>query len=111
MRNVILALFMALFAMGCATANLSDGGRRVRFVSVTPHNCQYVSEVSGSYHGDSVSSGIVINTSEMAHIDMKNQAAKLGADTVELSSDDSGYLSGEAYKCGDLSLQRKLSAQ
>lgn len=97
MRRIIYILFVFLFA-GCATAELTDGGRKVRFVTTTPHNCEYLGEVSGDFR-DSKSGGMVRDVEGFAEVDLKNRAAEVGADTVEIMS-RGRQATGEAYRCG-----------
>lgn len=99
MRSELLMTFFMLTLSACATAELTDGGKRVRIVTVSPQSCHYLGEVSGSYRGDSVSGGVVTNVRDFSEVDLKNQAAKMGADTIEVLHGGSGGLSGEAYRC------------
>lgn len=96
--------FALLIGFGCASAHLTDGAQRVRIVKNTPQNCKYITEVKGADNGDSVSAGIYWahgdgRSTDNARVDLKNEAAKVGADTVEVTLSGEGWYSGEAYNC------------
>lgn len=96
-------LMLILVATGCASAQLTSEGSRVRIVNNSPHSgeCKYLGSAQGSYSGDSVSGGIVAPSDSYAFaiIDLKNNAADMGANTVDLMGFDGKYASGEAYRC------------
>lgn len=104
--KTILALAFSALLVGCATAHLSDRARLVRLQQVRPGpECKYLGEVTGSDRGRSVS-GIVWERGDSgsmaaARIDLKNEAAEIGANTVEMTLIGSGYITGEGYRCAE----------
>jgi hypothetical protein len=95
-----------LAASSCASVKVSEGSRKVRLVKTTPHNCKYVGEINADW-SNAKEGGYFVATEgskyEYTYADVKNQAAELGADTVELTSEVTTTARGEAYLCGDLS--------
>ena len=98
MRPLVAVLVLVL--TGCASAQLSDGAKRVRLQSVTPTpGCKYLGEVTGSDTGPSVSGMLWTHSEDLARIDLKNAAAAMGADTVEIITESYKSFTGEAYRC------------
>lgn len=98
MRRITILLSIFLFA-GCASIEMTEASKRVRFVTTTPHSCEYLGEVTGDFK-EAKSAGIVSNPDIFAEAALKNNAAEMGADTVEIIS--RGRLAvGEAYRCGN----------
>ena len=102
---------------GCAAAPLDSGAQQVRIVTTEPQGCDYLGEVTGN-QGDFFTGSFTSNANleTGARNDMKNQASKLGANTVHLLTnragqtgtmgDGSGSMeqtnvtyTGVAYKC------------
>lgn len=81
---------LALLA-GCAPVPLSPEARQVRIVTSDPGGCQYLGEVTGN-QGNSFTGGFTSNADleTGARNDMKNQAVRLGANTVQLLSTRAG---------------------
>ncbi len=91
---------IVLFIVGCASAQLTEGGRGVRFVTSsmpTPSGCKYLGEVEGSFRDEPGN----VSPSSGGRVNLKNKAAALGADTVQIISESSGdgWAKGEAYRC------------
>lgn len=97
--NKTLLILVTIYLSGCASAVISDQGNKVRLVTTSPAGCEYLGEVSGDFRG-SKTGGFVLDTSEFAHVDLKNRAADMGADTVEVLRNGDRQKSGEAYRCG-----------
>ena len=102
---------------GCSAVNLESGAQQVRVVTNEPQGCEYLGEVTGS-QGDFFTGAFTSNANleTGARNDMKNQAAKLGANTVQLLTNRAGQTgsmgqgsgsmeqtnvtyTGAAYKC------------
>ena len=96
MNKHILLIFLILL-VGCTTVRLSPEGSRVRLVTSTPHNCAYVGNITSHI------SGVTWNgTTKNEFInELKNEAARMKANTVEMTSSDSKAhdVTGEAYNC------------
>jgi hypothetical protein len=105
MKQTLFLLLTLVLISACASAKLTDGGRRVRLVNTTPANCEHLGEVHGDENGDSTQGGMRWSTTgpganERARVDIKNMAANMGADTVELTgAKEDAHLVGEAYRC------------
>jgi hypothetical protein len=97
-RLILVALGVGI--MGCASIQREPGIGRVRLVGITPQNCKFIGEISGSYRGDSVSGGIVPGDgSEYTEIDFRNHVVRAGGNTVELRKSRANYMLGEVYFC------------
>ncbi|HKR78621.1 MAG TPA: DUF4156 domain-containing protein [Nitrospira sp.] len=102
---------------GCSAVNLESGAQSVRVVTNEPQGCEYLGEVTGS-QGDFFTGAFTSNANleTGARNDMKNQASKLGANTVQLLTNRAGQTgsmgqgsgsmeqtnvtyTGAAYKC------------
>ena len=113
----VCAIMCVGFLTGCAAVDLESGAQQVRIVTNEPQGCDYLGEVTGS-QGDSFTGSFTSNANleTGARNDMKNQASKLGANTVHLltnragqtgtMADGSGSMeqtnvtyTGVAYKC------------
>ena len=109
MKNA--ALCLAILALSsCASVIVSPESRKVRLVSNTPQNCKYLGQVEGHWK-DAKTGGMVGGEGSIPpfrRADLKNKAAELGADTLEITSEIGRTASAEAYLCGDLS--RAISA-
>jgi hypothetical protein len=118
LKNVSLLGFMAVFTMlsACSAVRLSPEAIKVRLTNQEPKGCEYLGEISGS-QGNAISGGWTSNDNlaEGARNDLKNRAAKLGANVVHIlaSRDSTTYggfgvfggsktssnMEGVAYKC------------
>lgn len=76
---------------GCAAVGLESGAQQVRIVTNEPQGCVYLGEVTGS-QGDFFTGSFTSNANleTGARNDMKNQASKLGANTVHLLTNRAG---------------------
>jgi Domain of unknown function (DUF4156) len=76
---------------GCSPVPLSPEARQVRIVTSDPSGCQYLGEVTGN-QGNSFTGGFTSNADleTGARNDMKNQALRLGANTIQLLSTRAG---------------------
>ena len=102
---------------GCSAVNLESGAQSVRVVTNEPQGWEYLGEVTGS-QGDFFTGAFTSNANleTGARNDMKNQASKLGANTVQLLTNRAGQTgsmgqgsgsmeqtnvtyTGAAYKC------------
>jgi hypothetical protein len=104
----VTTFVLALTLMACASVQMSDGAKRVRIVtssSASPSGCKYLGEVRGDEYGESVKPGLRLATfgsaaEERARIDLKNQAAKMGANVVQvMNSTEDNEIMAEAYSC------------
>jgi Domain of unknown function (DUF4156) len=103
--------------VGCSAVNLESGAQQVRIVTNEPQGCDYLGEVTGS-QGDFFTGAFTSNANleTGARNDMKNQASKLGANTVQMLTNRAGQTgsmgqgsgsmeqtnvtyTGAAYKC------------
>lgn len=80
-------IILSLVLTGCATT-LTREAKSVRFVKTSPQNCKYIGFVEG--YG-------FMPANRMPTL--RNNAAKMGADTVELLDEKGATYAGEAYKC------------
>jgi hypothetical protein len=101
MRRLISLVGLALLG-GCAS--MTPAGEQVR-VTTNPEivkGCEYLGEVKGADHmwGGAFGQGAA---EKNAHKRLKNNAAEMGADTVLLATDHTGFSGsvkrGEAYRC------------
>jgi len=103
--------------MGCAAVGLESGSQQIRIVTNEPQGCDYIGEVTGS-QGNFLTGAFTSNANleTGARNDMKNQANKMGANTVQLLTNRAGQTgsmgegsgsmqqtnvtyAGVAYKC------------
>lgn len=97
MKYLILTILVTV--SGCASfPKISQEGARVRLVRSTPHNCKFVSTVDAEKPAGIVNDVFDNYAAGMDNI-LKNNAAMLGANTVEVTSYDKFYRQGEAYFC------------
>lgn len=102
---------------GCAAMDLESGAQQVRIVTNDPLGCEYLGEVTGSqgnFFTGAYTSNANLETG--ARNDMKNQAHKIGANTVQMLTNRAGQTgalgegsggmqqtnvtyTGVAYKC------------
>lgn len=116
MRTMSAIICVGVIA-GCSAVNLESGAQSVRVVTNEPQGCEYLGEVTGS-QGDFFTGAFTSNANleTGARNDMKNQALKLGANTVQLLTNRAGQTgsmgqgsgsmeqtnvtyTGAAYKC------------
>ena len=116
MRTISAIICIAAIA-GCSAVKLESGAQSVRVVTNEPQGCEYLGEVTGS-QGDFFTGAFTSNADleTGARNDMKNQASKLGANTVQLLTNRAGQTgsmgqgsgsmeqtnvtyTGAAYKC------------
>ncbi len=95
---------------GCAGMSkpvYKEGSERVRFVTSSPHNCEFIGTISSNYR-DSKDGSFVHETEQRAfsEVDLKNKVAAAGGDTVELMGWHGEGHNGEAYKCGRVPASR-----
>jgi hypothetical protein len=85
-----IALILALLG-GCAANPLSPNAQRVRIVTNEPTGCDYLGEATGNqgnfFTGDWTSNA---NLETGARNDLKNQAAQMGGNTVQLLTTRAG---------------------
>jgi hypothetical protein len=113
----IACLLALLLLFGCASIELSSEAQKVKTVYKKPQNCKFLGEVNGS---DSKSGVSIIQKAEKelyksAMNDLLNSAAKLNANVVYISPEESNKksftvsvgafsqrrikISGHAYTC------------
>lgn len=115
--RMMSVMFCVAALAGCSAVNLDSGAQQVRVVTNEPQGCEYLGEVTGS-QGDFFTGAFTSNANleTGARNDMKNQASKLGANTVQLLTNRAGQTgsmgqgsgsmeqtnvtyTGAAYKC------------
>lgn len=79
------------FIAGCAAVELESGAQQVRIITTEPQGCEYLGEVTGS-QGNFFTGGYTSNANleTGARNDMKNQAHKMGANTVQMLTNRAG---------------------
>jgi hypothetical protein len=87
----LCAVFCAGILFGCAAVELEPGAQQVKLVTNEPQGCQYLGEVTGN-QGNLFTGGMTSNANleTGARNDMKNQAYKMGANTVQLLTNRAG---------------------
>lgn len=100
-------LILSIFSSGCAVHTLTSQGAKVVASSAPPEaNCQMLGRVVGQSQGMFPGEDVV----KYAHNDLRNKAAKLGANYVQIDDSekpgfedkqgDFGYsVRGNAYLC------------
>jgi hypothetical protein len=104
-RAWYLVVLIVLCSLSVGCTSLTPQGSSVRITSNPDviKGCEYIGEVKGSDRMGGGWSGQGLAESN-AHKRIKNNAAAMGADTVLLVTDQTGFSGsvkrGEAYKCG-----------
>jgi hypothetical protein len=115
--NVAIQSLALLLLSGCAAIELSTEANEIEVVAEKPKNCKYLGQVRGS-QGNFFTGGWTSNANleTGAMNDLRNKAAKKGADTVYILTNRAGQtgtsttyggglhqsgtvLLGNAYKC------------
>lgn len=101
--RTIYALLCLTALVGCAAHNLESGAERVKIVTTEPQGCEYLGEVTGS-QGDFFTGAFTSNANleTGARHDMKNQAAKLGANTVQMLTNRAGQTGSMGQGSGSM---------
>lgn len=88
------SILIALLISACSPAQLNAGAQRIKIVTSEPEGCKYLGEVTGS-QGNNITGAFTSNEDlEIgARNEMKNAAAKLRADTVQLLTTRTGLTS------------------
>lgn len=100
----VFGLFITLSLTACVTVGLTPEGARVRMTSNPDvvRGCSYIGQVQGTDHMNGGLSGQGA-AEENAMREVRNRAAKIGADTVHLVTSTTGFsgaaVRGEAYIC------------
>ena len=99
----VCAIMCVGFLTGCAAAALESGAQQVRIVTTEPQGCDYLGEVTGN-QGDFFTGSFTSNANleTGARNDMKNQASKLGANTVHLLTNRAGQTGGMGDGSGSM---------
>jgi hypothetical protein len=109
----LYVLLGAMLLSACSAVPLDPSAQRIRIVTSDPSGCEYLGEVTGNqgdfFTGDWTSNA---NLETGARNVMKNEAAKLGADTVQMLATRGGLTAsggsmqqtnvtytGMAYRC------------
>ena len=101
MKKIIVMFFSILLLMGCvASTKFTKGGKKIRVIDqITADSCKHI----GSIHSFKA---VIEGGISAAHIDIRNKASDIGADSVVLLSqyvDPGRYAHGEifaeAYNC------------
>lgn len=90
-RLTSLALMGLGLLAGCAAVQLNPGAAQVRITTNEPQGCKYLGEVTGN-QGNFLTGGFTSNANleTGARNEMKNEAAKLGANTVQMLTNRAG---------------------
>ena len=104
MKLVMTCVLAVLSLTACVTVNLSPEGSRVRLTSNpgVVRGCSYSGQVQGTDHmnGGLAGQGAA---EENAMREIRNRAAEMGANTVHLVTNTTGFsgaaVRGEAYTC------------
>jgi hypothetical protein len=90
-RSMSLALMGLSLLAGCAAVQLNPGAAQVRITTNEPQGCKYLGEVTGN-QGNFFTGGFTSNANleTGARNEMKNEAAKLGANTVQMLTNRAG---------------------
>lgn len=90
-KHVHLTLICPILLAACAANPLTPAAQHIRIVTAEPAGCEYLGEVTGNqgnfFTGDFTSNA---NLETGARNEMKNEAAKLGANTVQLLTSRAG---------------------
>jgi hypothetical protein len=99
----VCAMMCVGILTGCAAAALESGAQQVRIVTTEPQGCDYLGEVTGN-QGDFFTGSFTSNANleTGARNDMKNQASKLGANTVHLLTNRAGQTGGMGDGSGSM---------
>jgi len=103
-RNILTVALVSCILAGCSITQLTPDGREVRITEKLDvvENCRFIDTVSVS---DSYGGGMInVTTSETnATHKLQNATAKIGGDTVYITSYYAGYwgadIEGKAYLC------------
>ncbi|MBM4132964.1 MAG: DUF4156 domain-containing protein [Nitrospira sp.] len=90
-KQVLWTLMYAGLLAGCAAAPLMPEAHQVRIVTNEPTGCKYLGEVTGNqgnFFTGSFTSNANLETG--ARNEMKNEAAKLGANVVQMLTNRAG---------------------
>lgn len=90
-RYAVFALVCSAVLAGCAAAPLMPEAHQVRIVTNEPAGCKYLGEVTGN-QGNFFTGGFTSNANleTGARNEMKNEAAKLGANVVQMLTNRAG---------------------
>jgi hypothetical protein len=84
-RFVVLGAGSALLLTGCLAKSLSAAGAEVVTTSQAPRSCERIGDVAGSSGGALRGDMSSVRDLELgARNDLRNRAAELGADTVQI---------------------------
>ena len=93
-KNLHVLVGMVLLS-ACSAIPVDPAAQRIRIVTSDPSGCDYLGEVTGNqgdfFTGDWTSNA---NLETGARNAMKNEAAKLGADTVQMLATRGGLTAG-----------------
>ena len=93
---------------GCVSLKPEGRGVRVTANPELVRGCTYIGEVTGTTRYGPV--GNTATDEQSAHNDLRNNAGRMGADTVLLQSttgDNAIVKRGEAYRCGGVKPESK----
>jgi len=101
--RTICAVICVSALVGCASVELESGAQQVKIVTNEPQGCEYLGEVTGS-QGDFFTGAFTSNANleTGARHDMKNQAAKLGANTVQMLTNRAGQTGSMGQGSGSM---------
>jgi hypothetical protein len=94
-KKNLYVLMSAILLPACSAIPLNPSAQHIRIVTSDPSGCEYLGEVTGNqgdfFTGDWTSNA---NLETGARNAMKNEAAKLGADTVQMLATRGGLTAG-----------------
>ena len=108
MKTIILSIFVIFLLSGCSAKNiLTSDAKSIRIYDRLPTNmnCEYIDEIIGS-EANLLTFFFMSNRdiTAGARADLRNQAARLGGNSVEVQTSDFVYTSstvfiGHVYSC------------
>lgn len=108
MKNIVLSIFVIFLLSGCSAKNiLTSDAKNIRIYDRLPTNmnCEYIDEIIGSEAN--LLTFFFMSNRDMtagARADLRNQAARLGGNSVEIQAAEFIYASstvfiGHVYTC------------
>ena len=108
MKNIVLSIFVIFLLSGCSAKNiLTSDAKNIRIYDRLPTNmnCEYKDEIIGSEAN--MLTFFFMSNRDMtagARADLRNQAARLGGNSIEIQTADFVYTSstvfiGQVYSC------------
>jgi hypothetical protein len=96
MTRLYLLAVPAILLAACAAIQLNPGAERVRLTNQEPQGCEYLGDVVGT-QGNAMTGGLTSNETLItgARNDIKNKAAAMGGNVVQILTSTAGHTSGQ----------------